>query len=85
MCIARTLLTGPEILLMDEPTSALDPENRKVIERLVRGFADSGTPIVWVTHDLEQAARLGDRTIVLVEGRVADQDEAERFFGRGPT
>lgn len=82
MCIARTLLTEPEILLMDEPTSALDPDNRTIIEQLARRFADGGTPIVWVTHDLDQAARLADRTVVLVDGHVADDEEARHFLGK---
>jgi putative ABC transport system ATP-binding protein len=80
MCIARALLTDPEVLLMDEPTSALDPEHRLVIEDLARSLADDGTPVVWVTHDLAQARRLADRTAVLVGGTVADPDTATRFL-----
>lgn len=87
LCIARALLTDPEVLLMDEPTSALDPDHRGIVERLARRLADAGTPVVWVTHDLAQAERLADRTLVLVEGRVADHWEAEAFLrghgGRG--
>jgi putative ABC transport system ATP-binding protein len=83
VCIARTLLTDPEVLLMDEPTSALDPEHRLVIEARARALADAGTPVVWVTHDLHQARRLADRTVVLVDGRVADDETAARFLA-GP-
>ncbi len=83
VCIARTLLTDPEVLLMDEPTSALDPEHRLVIEARARALADAGTPVVWVTHDLDQARRLADRTVVLVDGGVADDETAARFLA-GP-
>ena len=69
-CLARTLVTGPEVLLMDEPTSALDDENTRVLERLGRDLAASGVPILWVTHDLHQVERIADRRIELAEGRV---------------
>jgi len=80
MCIARTLLTDPEILLMDEATSALDVDARLVIERLALGLVESGLTVVWVTHDLEQAERLADHTIVILEGRVTDDRDAQRFL-----
>jgi len=79
MCIARTLLTDPRILLMDEATSALDVDARLVIERLARTLVDSGLTVLWVTHDLEQAERLADHTIVILEGRVTDARDARRF------
>lgn len=69
-CLARALGTRPHVLLMDEPTSALDHEAALVIERLARTLADEGVPIVLVTHDREQATRLGDRVIMLHEGRL---------------
>ena len=72
MCIARTLLTRPEVLLMDEPTSSLDPANRRGIEALARELADAGLGVLWVTHDLAQAGRLADDVVVLVDGRNAD-------------
>ena len=82
VCLARTMLTEPEALLLDEPTSALDIDARLAFERLMRGIADTGTPIVWVTHDLEQARRVGNRSIVLVEGRLGTEEEARRFIDR---
>lgn len=82
VCLARTMLTGPEALLLDEPTSALDIDARLAFERLMRGIAEAGTPMVWVTHDLEQARRVGERSIVLVEGRLGSEDEARRFIER---
>lgn len=80
MCIARTLLTGPEVVLMDEPTSSLDPANRRAIEVLARELAGAGLTVLWVTHDLAQAGRLADDVAVLVDGRNATADEAARYM-----
>lgn len=70
-CLARALATRPRVLLMDEPTSALDADASAVIETLTRRLAGEGVSIILVTHDREQAARLGDRVIALREGRLA--------------
>jgi putative ABC transport system ATP-binding protein len=78
MCIARALLTDPDILLMDEATSALDVDARLVIEDLARRLVAGGLTVVWVTHDLDQAERLGDRTVVLLGGAVAAPETAAR-------
>lgn len=78
MCLARTLLTDPAIVLMDEVTSSLDVDARLAIEQLARTLADGGTPVVWVTHDLDQAERLADRLVVVIGGRVVSDDEARR-------
>lgn len=80
MCIARTLLTGPSVILMDEPTSSLDPDNRLGIELLARALADEGIAVVWVSHDLAQVERIADSVVVLVDGRNATIDEAERYL-----
>jgi putative ABC transport system ATP-binding protein len=69
-CLARALATRPRVLLMDEPTSALDPDATLVIERLARELAGDGIPVVLVTHDAEQAARVGDRVVSLHDGRL---------------
>ena len=79
-CLARTLITRPEVLLMDEPTSALDPTATKALEALGRNLADDGMPVLWVTHDLAQADRIADRRIVLVAGRVADEHQVEHYL-----
>ena len=79
-CLARTLITRPEVLLMDEPTSALDPTATKGLEELARALAVSGMPVLWVTHDLGQAGRIADRRIVLVAGRIADQHQVEHYL-----
>jgi putative ABC transport system ATP-binding protein len=76
-CLARALATRPRVLLMDEPTSALDGDATRVIEGLARRLAgEDGVPIVLVTHDRAQAARLGDRIVELREGRVVAAAEA---------
>jgi putative ABC transport system ATP-binding protein len=80
MCLARTLVTQPEALLMDEPTSALDPDARQHLERTARSLADAGRPVVWVTHDLGQANRLADDVLVVIDGRVASTSERDRFL-----
>jgi putative ABC transport system ATP-binding protein len=78
-CLARTLITEPEVLLMDEPTSALDPAATRQLEELACGVAGDGIPVIWVTHDLDQAARIADHRIVLHEGRLATSHEIEHF------
>lgn len=69
-CVARTLVTGPEVLLMDEPTAALDERPRLGLEALARHLADDGVPVVWVTHQLDQMRRLADHLLVMADGRV---------------
>ena len=74
MCLARTLVTEPEVLLMDEPTSALDDDATRVLEGLARGLAgaDLPVPVVWVTHDRAQVDRIAEHRIVVDQGRVLD-------------
>lgn len=74
-CLARTLVTEPEVLLMDEPTSALDDDSTHVLERLGRDLADAGIPVLWVTHDLHQVDRIADRRLRVEAGRVVEGGE----------
>ena len=61
MCLARTLATRPQVVLMDEPTSALDHENALRIEDLARTLVDSdGISVIWVSHDRAQVERIAD-------------------------
>jgi putative ABC transport system ATP-binding protein len=80
LCLARSLAVDPDAVLMDEVTSSVDPAGRRALESLARSLADAGIPIVWVTHDLGQARRLADTTIVVLDGRLADADEAAGFM-----
>ena len=83
MCIARTLLTQPEVILMDEPTSALDHENRLGIEHLAKELAQEGIGILWVSHDLSQVRRIADHAVVLIDGRNASAAETASFLDQG--
>ena len=67
-CLARTLVTEPDALVMDEPTSALDAAPRLALERLAMRLVVSGTPVVWVSHDVDQVRRIADAVIVLDHG-----------------
>ncbi len=79
--IARALATDPELLLMDEPTSSLDPAARIQIEELVHKMnRDEGLTIIFVTHDMDQARRIGTRTMLLVGGKKIEEALTERFF-----
>lgn len=73
MCVARTLATGPEVILADEPTSSLDLAPRRALEDLARRLADADDGAVgwiWVSHDLDQLERLADVVAVVVDGEV---------------
>jgi putative ABC transport system ATP-binding protein len=74
VCLARTLVTGPEVLLMDEPTSALDHDATLVLERLACDLAcaPDPVPVVWVTHDRDQVERIAQQRIRVEAGRVVD-------------
>jgi phosphate transport system ATP-binding protein len=79
LCIARSLATDPEILLLDEPTSALDPVATSKIEELVAELRDHVTIIV-VTHNMQQAARISDYTVFLYIGELVEVDHTEHIF-----
>ena len=79
LCIARALAVQPEVLLMDEPTSALDPISTSKIEDLVMELKSKYT-IIMVTHNMQQAARISDRTAFFLLGEVIEFDDTEKIF-----
>lgn len=79
LCIARALAVEPEVLLMDEPTSALDPISTGKIEDLALRLRQDYT-IVMVTHNMQQAARISDRTAFFLLGEVIEYGETEKLF-----
>jgi len=79
LCIARALAVNPEVLLMDEPTSALDPISTAKIEDLTQELKRDYT-IVIVTHNMQQAARISDRTGFFLLGELVEYDTTEKLF-----
>ncbi|MBV9213491.1 MAG: phosphate ABC transporter ATP-binding protein [Actinobacteria bacterium] len=79
LCIARTLAVEPEVILMDEPASALDPIATLRIEELVEELKQRYT-IVIVTHNMQQAARVADKTAFMLSGELVEIDSTERIF-----
>ena len=79
LCIARTLAVEPEVILMDEPTSALDPISTSKIEDLAMELKKDYT-IVMVTHNMQQAARISDKTAFFLLGEVVEYGETEQIF-----
>ena len=79
LCIARALAVEPEVLLMDEPTSALDPISTSKVEELALELKDRYT-IVIVTHNMQQAARISDKTAFFLLGELVEMGDTERLF-----
>ena len=79
LCIARALAVEPEVLLMDEPTSALDPISTSKIEDLAMELKKKYT-IVMVTHIMQQAVRISDKTAFFLLGEVIEYDKTEKLF-----
>ena len=79
LCIARALAVEPEVLLMDEPTSALDPISTSKVEELATELKEKYT-IVMVTHNMQQAARISDKTAFFLLGELVEMGPTERVF-----
>ena len=79
LCIARALAVQPEVLLMDEPTSALDPISTSKIEDLAMELKKDYT-IVMVTHNMQQAARVADKTAFFFMGDLIEYGKTEQIF-----
>jgi len=79
LCIARAIAMEPEVLLLDEPTSALDPISTSSIEELLHELKNSYTLII-VTHNMQQAARVSDRTAFFYLGELVEYDDTKQMF-----
>jgi len=79
LCIARALAMKPEVLLMDEPTSALDPISTAKIEDLIEELKSQYTIII-VTHNMQQAARISEKTAFLYMGRLIEYNDTRKIF-----
>ncbi len=82
VAIARALLTSPALLLMDEPLSALDVARKAEVLPYLAALGDSGVPIVYVTHALDEAARLADHLVLMREGRIEMAGPADEVMAR---
>jgi len=81
LCIARCLAVNPEVVLMDEPTSALDPIATSKIEDLMQDLAEKYTIII-VTHNMQQAGRISDRTAFFLMGEMIEINPTQKIFSR---
>ena len=81
LCIARAIAVEPEVLLMDEPTSALDPISTSKIEELAMQLKEQYT-IVIVTHNMQQAVRISDRTAFFLLGELVECDDTQQLFSQ---
>ena len=79
LCIARAIAMQPEVLLMDEPTASLDPISTNKIEELILELKKNYT-IVIVTHNMQQAARIGDHTALFYQGKLIEYDSTFKIF-----
>lgn len=79
LCIARCLAIEPDVILMDEPTSALDPISTLKIEELVQELKNEFSIII-VTHNMQQAARISDKTAFFLNGEVIEFDDTDKIF-----
>ncbi len=79
ICLARCLAVSPDVILMDEPTSALDPISTLKVEELVQELKEKFSIII-VTHNMQQAARISDKTAFFLSGEVIEFDETDKIF-----
>lgn len=81
LCIARALALSPSMLMLDEPTSSLDPQSKQLIEISLSNLAER-IPVLCVSHDMEQAQRMGGKIIFMCNGRVIEEATAAKFFSQ---
>ena len=82
VAIARALAMNPDIMLFDEPTSALDPISTFSVEETIHDIAESGICVAIVTHNMEQASRVSNRTAFFYMGDMVEYDETDEIFQR---
>lgn len=82
LALARAWACRPEVLFLDEPTASLDPAATHAVEDIVQTMHDEGTCIVMVTHDINQAKRLGDDVMFMHKGQLLEHASAENFFNK---
>ena len=80
LCLARALVSQPELLLLDEPTASLDPYSVQMIETLLIKLQHQNTKIIFITHDLNQARRLAEDILFIHKGRLEAFQPADSFF-----
>ena len=80
LCIARTLAMHPDVVLFDEPCSALDPISTFVVEETIRSIAEAGICAIIVTHNMEQATRVSDRTAFFYMGDMVEVGATKQIF-----
>ena len=80
LCLARAIITNPEILLLDEPTANIEPNSTTLIEKYLIQKVRSSRKIFFVTHDINQARRLAEEIVFIHTGRVIEHSSAENFF-----
>ena len=85
LAIIRALALNPEALLLDEPTANLDPAAVQSIEQEVKTVAENGLPVLFVTHNIQQARRLGDYILFMNRGRLDKVTDKESFFENPPS
>ena len=80
LVLTRALLREPKLLVLDEPTASLDPASAQIIEQLIQDFTVQGGKVIFVSHDIGQAKRLGSEIIFLHKGKVMEHSIASDFF-----
>jgi len=79
LCIARALALSPSMLMLDEPTSSLDPHSKQLIEQSLLALGEE-IPLLCVSHDMQQAKRLGGHVVFMCNGMIIEQGPSEAFF-----
>jgi tungstate transport system ATP-binding protein len=85
LALSRALLRKPKLLVLDEPTASLDPASVQIIEQVIQDFTERGGKVIFVSHDIGQAKRLGSEIIFLHMGRVLEHSVASAFFNNPVT